>query len=102
MSRDNTTAGIPNAPTNSRLLQHAHGQAHAIDVMVGTNTALGWQVATWAAANAAALQVKYVIFAGQIIDSRALAPAWHTCRDPASSCAQNHFNHVHISFTANA
>jgi Lysozyme like domain len=79
-----------------------NGQAHAIDVMVGTNTALGWRVAGWAAANAAALHVKYVIFQGQIIDFREPTPAWHACRDPTSSCAQNHFNHVHISFAANA
>jgi hypothetical protein len=73
-----------------------------IDVMVGTKSALGWQVAHWAAANAAALHVKYVIFAGQIVDFREPTPGWHACRDPASSCAQNHFNHVHISFNPNA
>jgi Lysozyme like domain len=78
-----------------------NGQAHAIDVMVGANTTLGWQVATWAAAHAAALHVKYVIFQGQITDFREPTPGWHACRDPASSCAQNHFNHVHLSFTAN-
>ena len=76
----------------------AHGQAHAIDVMTGTDTARGWQVATWAAANAAALHVKYVIYAAWIIDFREPAPAWHPCRDLASSCTQNHFNHVHVSF----
>lgn len=76
----------------------ATGQAHAIDVIVGTNTALGWQVATWAANNAAELHVKYVIFAGQIIDFREPAPAWHPCRDPTSSCGRNHSMHVHISF----
>jgi hypothetical protein len=80
----------------------AKGQAHAIDVMVGSDSALGWQVATWAAANAVALRVRYVIFAGQIIDFREATPAWHACRDPASSCARNHFNHVHLSFVANA
>jgi hypothetical protein len=79
-----------------------NGQAHAIDVMVATNNPLGWQVATWAAANAAALHVKYVIFAGQIIDFREPTPGWHACRDPSSSCAQNHFNHVHLSFAAKA
>jgi hypothetical protein len=78
----------------------AHGQAHAIDVMVGGDTALGWQVAGWAAANAAALKVKYVIFAGQIIDFRAATPFWHPCRDPTSSCATGHARHVHLSFTA--
>jgi hypothetical protein len=85
---------------NSDHYPDANGQAHAIDVMVGSDTTLGWQVATWAAANAAALHVKYVLFAGQIIDFRESTPAWHACRDPASSCAQNHFNHVHISFSA--
>jgi len=74
------------------------GQAHAIDVMVGSDTALGWQVAIWAANNAATLHVKYVIFAGRIIDFRESAPAWHPCRDPTSSCGRNHSMHVHVSF----
>jgi hypothetical protein len=78
----------------------AGGQAHAIDVMTATNTQLGAQVAQWAAANATALHVKYVIFAGKIIDLREPAPAWHPCRDPNSSCATEHFDHVHISFLA--
>ena len=78
----------------------ANGQAHAIDVMVGTNTALGWQVATWAAANAAALHVKYVIFQGQIVDFREPAPGWHACHDPTSSCALLHEDHVHVSLLA--
>jgi hypothetical protein len=77
----------------------ASGQAHAIDVIVGDDTALGWQVAGWAAANAAALGVKYVIFAGHIIDFRATTPLWHPCRDPTSSCATGHARHVHVSFT---
>jgi Lysozyme like domain len=85
---------------NSDHYPDANGQARAIDVMVGTDSALGAQVATWAAANATALQVKYVIFAGQIIDFRRPAPAWHACRDPSSSCAREHFDHVHISFLA--
>jgi hypothetical protein len=77
----------------------ASGQAHAIDVMVGDDTALGWQVAGWAAVNAAVLQVKYLIFAGHIIDFRAPTPFWHPCRDPTSSCATGHARHVHLSFT---
>jgi len=84
---------------NSDHYPDAGGQAHAIDVMVGTDTQLGWQVATWAAANVAALHVKYVLFAGWIVDFREQAPAWHRCRDPASSCAIEHFDHVHISTT---
>jgi hypothetical protein len=85
---------------NSDHHPDAGGQAHAIDVMVGANSALGWQVADWAAANAAALRVKYVIFAGQIIDFREPAPAWHACRDPTSSCALRHGDHVHVSLLA--
>ncbi len=80
----------------------ANGQAHAIDVMVGTNSTLGWQVAGWAAVNAAALHIKYVIFAGQIIDFREPTPAWHACRNPSSSCAVAHAQHVHLSFAPNA
>ncbi len=87
---------------NSDHYPDAHGQAHAIDVMIGTNTTLGWQVATWAAANVTALHVKYVIFAGKIIDFREPTPAWHACRDPSSSCAVEHLQHVHVSFEANA
>jgi hypothetical protein len=85
---------------NSDHHPDANGQAHAIDVKVGTNNALGWQVAQWAAASAAALRVKYVIFAGQIIDFREAAPAWHACRDPTSRCALLHGDHVHVSLLA--
>ena len=87
---------------NSDHYPDANGQAHAVDVMVGTDSVLGWQVATWAAANAVALHVKYVIFQGQIIDFREPAPAWHACRDPTSSCALLHGDHLHVSLLANA
>ena len=78
----------------------ATGHAYAIDVMVAGDRALGWQVARWAAANAAVLHVKYVVFAGQVVDFRAPAPAWRPCRNPTSSCATAHFDHVHVSFFA--
>ncbi len=84
---------------NSDHYPDGNGQAHAIDVMIGANSALGWQVATCAAANAAALHVKYVIFQGQIIDFREPTPAWHACRDTTSSCALLHGEHVHLSVT---
>ena len=85
---------------NSDHHPDANGQAHAIDVMVGTNSVLGWQVATWAAANFTALRVKYVIYQSQIIDFRESALAWHACRDPTSSCARSHATHVHLSLLA--
>ncbi len=84
---------------NSDPYPDANGQAHAIDVMVGSDTVLGGLVATWAAANAPALDVEYVLFAGQIIDLRGPAPLVYLPR-PAMSCAGTHFNHVRISFDA--
>jgi hypothetical protein len=87
---------------NSDHYPDANGQAHAIDVPVGSDRALGWQVATWAAGNATAWRVKYVLFAGQVVDFRAPHPTWHACRDPASSCATEHFGHVHVSFFPDA
>jgi hypothetical protein len=40
------------------------------------------QIAARATANATALHIEYVIFAGQIIDFHRPTPAWHACRDP--------------------
>jgi hypothetical protein len=79
---------------------HPHGRA--IDVMVGypssDGRALGWRIATWASANAWALDVKYVIFNGRIWTP---GRGWHGYRHPADPCNCNptlrHDDHVHIS-----
>jgi hypothetical protein len=47
-----------------------------------------------------ALNVKYIIWWGEIIDYRDVSPAWGPCKKPVSSCATLHFDHVHVSFTA--
>jgi hypothetical protein len=79
-----------------------HPYGRAIDVMVGypsaSGRALGWRIANWAVGNAAALDVKYVIFNGRIWTPSA---GWHGYRHPADPCNCNptlrHDDHVHIS-----
>jgi hypothetical protein len=77
-----------------------NGQAHALDVMFGDARAVGEQVAAWFRQHHQALNVKYIIWWGEIIDYRDASPAWGPCKKPGSSCATLHFDHVHVSFTA--
>ena len=67
---------------------------------VGDARALGDQVAAWFTHHHQALNVKYIIWWGEIIDYRDARPAWGPCKKPGSSCATLHFDHVHVSFTA--
>ena len=75
-----------------------HPRGRAIDVMTWTNRSLGWRIATWAAGNAWALNVKYVIFNGRIWTR---GRGWHGYRHPSDPCNCNptlrHDDHVHIS-----
>jgi hypothetical protein len=79
-----------------------HPYGRAIDVMVAypssDGRALGWRIATWAAGNAWALDVKYVIFNGRIWTP---GRGWHGYRHPGDPCNCNptlrHDDHVHIS-----
>jgi septal ring factor EnvC (AmiA/AmiB activator) len=75
-----------------------HPYGRAIDVMTWSNRSLGWRIASWAAGNAWALDVKYVIFNGRIWTR---SRGWHAYRHPADPCNCNptlrHDDHVHIS-----
>jgi septal ring factor EnvC (AmiA/AmiB activator) len=75
-----------------------HPRGRAIDVMTWSNRSLGWRIATWAASNAWALDVKYVIFNGRIWTR---SRGWHGYRHPSDPCNCNptlrHDDHVHIS-----
>ena len=70
----------------------------ALDVMTWSNRSLGWRIANWAAGNAWALDVKYVIFNGRIWTR---GRGWHAYRHPSDPCNCNptlrHDDHVHIS-----
>jgi hypothetical protein len=83
---------------NSDHYPDANGQAHALDIMVGADKPLGDRIAGWLTQHHQALNVKQIIWYGQVIDYRDANPAWHACRDPNSSCARNHFGHVHVGF----
>jgi septal ring factor EnvC (AmiA/AmiB activator) len=79
-----------------------HPRGRALDVFVSypsaQGRALGWRVANWAADNAWALDVKYVIFNGRIWTG---GQDWHRYRHPSDPCNCNptlrHDDHVHIS-----
>ena len=75
-----------------------HPRGRAIDVMTWSNRSLGWRIANWAAGNAWALGVKYVIFNGRIWTR---GRGWHGYRHPSDPCNCNptlrHDDHVHIS-----
>jgi septal ring factor EnvC (AmiA/AmiB activator) len=79
-----------------------HPRGRALDVFVSypsvQGRALGWRVANWAADNAWALDVKYVIFNGRIWTGD---QGWHSYRHPSDPCNCNptlrHDDHVHIS-----
>jgi septal ring factor EnvC (AmiA/AmiB activator) len=75
-----------------------HPRGRALDVMTWSNRSLGWRIATWAAGNAWALDVKYVIFNGRIWTR---SRGWHGYRHPSDPCNCNptlrHDDHVHIS-----
>jgi septal ring factor EnvC (AmiA/AmiB activator) len=79
-----------------------HPRGRALDVFVSypsaQGQALGWRVAKWAADNAWALDVTYVIFNGRIWTGD---QGWHGYRHPSDPCHCNptlrHDDHVHIS-----
>jgi septal ring factor EnvC (AmiA/AmiB activator) len=75
-----------------------HPRGRAIDVMTWSNRSLGWRIASWAAGNAWALDVKYVIFNGRIWTR---GGGWRGYRHPSDPCNCNptlrHDDHVHIS-----
>jgi septal ring factor EnvC (AmiA/AmiB activator) len=75
-----------------------HPRGRALDVMTWSNRSLGWRIANWAAGNAWALGVKYVIFNGRIWTR---GRGWHAYRHPSDPCNCNptlrHDDHVHIS-----
>jgi septal ring factor EnvC (AmiA/AmiB activator) len=75
-----------------------HPRGRAIDVMTWSSRSLGWRIANWAAGNAWALNVRYVIFNGRIWTR---GRGWHGYRHPSDPCNCNptlrHDDHVHIS-----
>ena len=81
-----------------------HPAGLAVDFMIdgwktAEGNALGWQVARWVQANAAALHVKYIIFDAKKWNPDAKdqwRPYTHPLGNPSPTLA--HRDHVHVSF----
>ncbi|MGF1661262.1 MAG: SH3 domain-containing protein [Kineosporiaceae bacterium] len=71
-----------------------HGSGHAVDVMVSGEP--GWEIARYVQANAAELNVTYIIYEQQIWMAGDPASAWEWMEDRGGATA-NHYDHVHIS-----
>ena len=78
-----------------------HGKGLAIDFMVPQSSALGDQVATYAAANLASKNISYIIWKQRFYSPYAsiYGPAytWNLMPD-RGSITENHCDHVHVSF----
>ena len=80
-----------------------HGQGLAVDVMVPTSSELGDQVAQYAIDNMDRAGISYIIWKQQFympVDNiYGPANTWNQMPDRGGDTA-NHYDHVHISFTA--
>ena len=78
-----------------------HGKGLAIDFMVPQSSALGDQVAAYAAANVASKNISYIIWKQLFYSPYAsiYGPAytWNLIPD-RGSITENHYDHVHVSF----
>ena len=71
-----------------------HGSGGAIDFMTYSDSAKGWAVARYLAANAGAFDVDHIIFEQKIWTP--YKPYWRPMADRGSITA-NHYDHVHVS-----
>lgn len=71
-----------------------HGSGGAIDFMTYSDSAKGWAVAHYLAANAGAFDVDHIIFEQKIWTP--YKPYWRPMADRGSITA-NHYDHVHVS-----
>ena len=73
-----------------------HQLGGAIDFMLtpGKDSAKGWAVAKWLAANAQAFEIDHIIFEQHIWTPR--TPVWRSMADRGGTTA-NHYDHVHVS-----
>src|SRR5215213_910585 len=93
----------PGGCTSGHIRGSDHYTGHAIDIMLApitpTRQALGNRIATWAAANARPLAIKYVIWNAQIWAATRAREGWRPYRHPSghTNPTLEHRDHVHIS-----
>lgn len=76
-----------------------HPTGHAIDMMLpkgADDNALGWEMAEWLRANAAELNIQYVIFDQKIWNISRDDEGWREMADRGSPTA-NHKDHIHVT-----
>lgn len=78
-----------------------HGKGLAVDFIVGTNQALGNEVAQYSTQNMAANNISYVIWQQKFYSNTnsiyGPANTWNAMPDRGGVTA-NHYDHVHVSF----
>ena len=77
-----------------------HATGRAVDIMVGSNSALGDQIAAFVQKNRAELGVEYIIWQ-QRIWRPATSNSWRGMSDRGSPTA-NHMDHPHVSTSGNS
>ena len=91
--------GITNIGGYRAAATGEHGKGRALDVMMpGVSSPVGDQIASWAAKNAKALNIYYVIWKQNIW----LPSSGWTAMADRGNITQNHYDHVHISFNSGA
>jgi Bacterial SH3 domain len=73
-----------------------HAEGRALDIMIGSNSDLGQQIADWVRAHAKELGVSEVIWAQHIWTVQRGSEGWRPMEDRGSTTA-NHYDHVHVS-----
>lgn len=73
-----------------------HSVGRAVDVMIGSNSSLGDEIARWVRANYKALGVSEVIWNQQIWTVERSGDGWRPMEDRGSATA-NHRDHVHVT-----
>jgi hypothetical protein len=73
-----------------------HGTGQALDIMVGSDSALGQAIADYVQSNAGALGVSEILWSQQIWSVERSSEGWRAMEDRGSTTA-NHYDHVHVS-----
>jgi hypothetical protein len=77
-----------------------HPSGRALDAMI-SNSAVGWQIASYVRSNASRLGVSEVIYSQRIWTVQRSSEGWRSMSDRGSATA-NHYDHVHVTVYGNS
>ena len=78
-----------------------HAEGRALDIMIGSDSSLGKQIADYVRSHAKELGVSEVIWAQKIWTVQRSSEGWRAMEDRGSATA-NHYDHVHVSTYGNS